>query len=308
MSVKKVSAEIFELDSARSRLRTEAIDPGNFLAVGPYLEAVRVSAGLSVQEIVESTHIKPQFIEAIEAMALKKLPSKPFAIGFVRAYAEALELDADAVVARFKDEAGYERESETMAAAPRQAAKPEPKAEPLEERSELTLLVFVAALAFTIWCASLITRPQDTEVPLKLVGVPQLADSAESGQAIMTPLAADALPAPGGLRSGDDLLLAPIAPQIGPERVEARIINRVEPVFPPRCIAGAQATESVELAFTIRTDGLVVSERVVNATNPCFERAALNAIRQWTFSPRVVDGLAKTAFDQRAVVTFAKPL
>jgi hypothetical protein len=41
-------------------------------------------------------------VEAIEALRLKDLPSRPFTIGYIRAYAQALGFPGDAAIARFK--------------------------------------------------------------------------------------------------------------------------------------------------------------------------------------------------------------
>jgi cytoskeleton protein RodZ len=52
-----------------------------------------------------ATHVRAPSIAAIETMSLDALPSRPFAVGYVKAYARALGLDQDAVVARFRREA-----------------------------------------------------------------------------------------------------------------------------------------------------------------------------------------------------------
>lgn len=73
--------------------------------IGQSLRMIREARGLSVDAVAEMTRIRPSYIEAIEQSDMSALPSRPFAIGYVRAYAQALGLDGDAVVARFKAEA-----------------------------------------------------------------------------------------------------------------------------------------------------------------------------------------------------------
>lgn len=51
-------------------------------------------------------HIKAAYLNAIELMRLDDLPSRPFALGFVKTYAEALGVDASAAVAKFKETTG----------------------------------------------------------------------------------------------------------------------------------------------------------------------------------------------------------
>lgn len=297
MSATNSSAEIFELEDARARLRAADIDPKNFLAVGPYLEAVREQHGLSLATLSDRTHIKASYLEAIERMAVGSLPSKPFAIGFVRVYAEALGLDAAPIVDRFKEEAGFERlhrrDASPESKSPDKAAAPEPM--------RLSLLAVLAIVAFMIWCAYLVTHPtaESVKKPLNLSGVPLAAENLSASPAA----AAEPAPLPAAAAPAFEPPAVPPLPVI----VEAQLVEKVDAVYPPACEAAAGAVESVELAFTITPEGAVVSERVVASTNPCFERAALNALKRWRFSPRTIDGAPRPAFEQRASFRFDRP-
>jgi hypothetical protein len=73
--------------------------------LGEALAAARVSLGLDVEDIASATRLKASYIRAIEAFDFAALPSRPFVIGFIRAYARALGLETEAVVARFRAEA-----------------------------------------------------------------------------------------------------------------------------------------------------------------------------------------------------------
>jgi cytoskeleton protein RodZ len=70
--------------------------------VGEALKAIRHDQGLSLVDLAERTRVRRAYLEAIEEMRLDALPSRPFTIGYVRAYATALGLDPDAAVERFK--------------------------------------------------------------------------------------------------------------------------------------------------------------------------------------------------------------
>jgi cytoskeleton protein RodZ len=72
--------------------------------VGAFLKAVREHRGRGVAEIAATTRISRSYLVALEEGNLAVLPSRPFLIGYVRAYAKALDLDEDAVAARFKAE------------------------------------------------------------------------------------------------------------------------------------------------------------------------------------------------------------
>ncbi len=70
--------------------------------IGAALKAARELRGLNLQELADSTRIRRSYLAAIEEMRLEELPSRPFTIGYIRAYAAALGLDGDAAVERFR--------------------------------------------------------------------------------------------------------------------------------------------------------------------------------------------------------------
>jgi transcriptional regulator with XRE-family HTH domain len=74
--------------------------------IGAALRAIREARGLTVEDVSEITRVRPSFLTALEEMRLKDLPSRPFVVGYLRAYAQALDLDPDAAVGRFRAEHG----------------------------------------------------------------------------------------------------------------------------------------------------------------------------------------------------------
>ena len=72
--------------------------------VGDALRRARQSLGLEIDDIAQATHVRAAFIDALERRDLEPLPARPFAVGYVRAYARALGLDPDQVAARFRKE------------------------------------------------------------------------------------------------------------------------------------------------------------------------------------------------------------
>jgi cytoskeletal protein RodZ len=72
--------------------------------IGQALKAVREFRGLSLEDVAETTRVRRAYLAAIEELRLELLPSRPFTIGYIRAYAAALGLDAEAAVERFKAE------------------------------------------------------------------------------------------------------------------------------------------------------------------------------------------------------------
>lgn len=78
--------------------------PEHFDQLGLYLRAVREHRGLTVQDLAAATRIRKLYLDAIEEGDMSALPSRPFALGYVRGYAQSLGLDGELAVARFKAE------------------------------------------------------------------------------------------------------------------------------------------------------------------------------------------------------------
>lgn len=77
---------------------------GASAGVGVALRAYRLRGGRDLTDVAETLHIRRPFLQAIEDGRYEDLPGPTYAAGFVRAYAEYLELDADEAVRRFKRE------------------------------------------------------------------------------------------------------------------------------------------------------------------------------------------------------------
>lgn len=70
--------------------------------VGGRLRAAREAQGRSIAELTAMTKVPSRTLEAIERMDLSALPSGPYATGFVRTYARALGVDAEAAVTEMR--------------------------------------------------------------------------------------------------------------------------------------------------------------------------------------------------------------
>jgi cytoskeleton protein RodZ len=79
------------------------------MGVGTQLRRARESRGVTVRDLADSTKIPTRQIDAIESERYEKLPGGIFGRGYVRAVAEALRLDADAIVGAYRDETEPER-------------------------------------------------------------------------------------------------------------------------------------------------------------------------------------------------------
>ena len=74
------------------------------MSTGVFLRTARERAHLTIAAVSDATKVKAEHLEAIEWMRLDRLPALPYAIGFVKAYARHLGLDAEAVAIQFKIE------------------------------------------------------------------------------------------------------------------------------------------------------------------------------------------------------------
>ena len=72
--------------------------------VGAILGDARTASGLELTDIARDTRVPVRHLAAIEADAHDNLPALPYAIGFVKAFARAVGLDAEAVGAQFRAE------------------------------------------------------------------------------------------------------------------------------------------------------------------------------------------------------------
>lgn len=81
-----------------------ADDGADMVSVGDRLAAERKRAGLSIETAAAACKVRADYLRAIERLDLSALPTLGYAIGYVRAYAISLGLEADPVVKAFKSE------------------------------------------------------------------------------------------------------------------------------------------------------------------------------------------------------------
>jgi protein TonB len=98
----------------------------------------------------------------------------------------------------------------------------------------------------------------------------------------------------GGVIGGMGGAPPPPKPKLnGPLRVggnvqAARIINRVQPVYPPLA-RQTRISGTVRLHAIIGKDGTIQSLEVMNG-HPLLQQAALDAVRQWRYQPTLLNG------------------
>jgi cytoskeleton protein RodZ len=101
----EVGKHVSPVGDGLGSLRPTPVQLDERLPIGAALAAARLSLDLAVEDIASATRVRTGYLIAIESADFDALPARPFVVGYVRAYAMALGLDADAVVARFRAEA-----------------------------------------------------------------------------------------------------------------------------------------------------------------------------------------------------------
>ena len=75
--------------------------PSEQITVGRLLRDAREEHALSLEDICRETRVVKDYLEAVEADEFDRLPSKAFARGIIRSYADCVGLSADTMVARY---------------------------------------------------------------------------------------------------------------------------------------------------------------------------------------------------------------
>jgi cytoskeletal protein RodZ len=162
--------------------------------VGEFLQERREDLGLDLDEIGAMLRIKPGYLAALEQGRSHDLPGPTYAIGFIRAYADFLGLDADQVLVRFKAEAAG-------ATARPDLALPVPLGERSLPGGALVLVALIVALCgYGIWYY-LSTDERDR--PQRVAAVPAALQTA--------PVVAPALVSPGDATAASSAANSPPA-------------------------------------------------------------------------------------------------
>ncbi|MEM7739296.1 MAG: TonB family protein [Pseudomonadota bacterium] len=305
----KSVADVVALDQERQK-RADPAD-SSLNTAGGMLRAAREAMNLDIAAVAEGTNIKTEHLIAIEAMDLDNLPSQPYTMGFVRAYARQVALPEDALMERFRLQAGWIIQERATGLGTNRPAQPP------REGKELSVLLLFSIIGFALWCAwkllisnapvpagdtarfaytgqdvddvPVVERP--VEVPLTpLEDATGEAESAAPGSTMAPstnpqPSADQSQDAADDAEANSAPVVAPIVEQPVIETRTPRLFTRVEPVYPPNCEGNAAPVETVLVSFTINARGRVVSTRVGQSTNVCFNGAATAALARWRYDP-----------------------
>lgn len=245
--------------------------------VGALLKASRLRCGENLNDIAQQLRIRYSYLHALEEARVKELPGPTYAVGFVRAYAEHLGLDANEVVRRFKLE-------NQKANGKSELVFPTPMPEGGVPSGAIVLVgVVIASLAYGGWYLSTIKEGMFEEyispLPDRLMAlVPSglLTDSQTSGDKpsrIDMASEATSRPEPSPSSATAAVPTAPVLPPAASEIPAASPVPAVPPVAVPHidtrvqsATAGAPAT--VPAPAAPRTELAAVVPSVPKAKEP----------------------------------------
>ncbi|GGG42179.1 hypothetical protein GCM10010964_32080 [Caldovatus sediminis] len=84
-------------------LRPDIVAAEAAARAGEELREARLALGLTLEEVAQRLRIRRPYLQALEEGRLGDLPAAVYAVGFLRSYAEALGLDAEAMIRRFRE-------------------------------------------------------------------------------------------------------------------------------------------------------------------------------------------------------------
>jgi cytoskeletal protein RodZ len=132
-------------------------------SVGQHLRALREAKRMSVAEVSRATRVPAASVERIEADRFDELPGEVFVRGFLRAYARALEVPVDEVLAR------YTASRRVAWVTPLPITSP---VRPARSRRFGVAIAFVLLLILFTLALSIVLRPRGDDMPQELSARP----------------------------------------------------------------------------------------------------------------------------------------
>jgi cytoskeleton protein RodZ len=150
---------------------------GNVFEIGGSLAAARRARGLELVDVEARTRIRTKQLEALESERWDDLPGRAYARAFLRSYASALDLDADALVDEFELRFPHD--------------EPEPQPTRRTRRRYPLRLTLVAAAIATVIGIVAWNNPSPKTVELPSLAPPPAAKAPAKSHAVTQPVKVD---------------------------------------------------------------------------------------------------------------------
>lgn len=85
---------------------------------------------------------------------------------------------------------------------------------------------------------------------------------------------------------------------------DARPITRVPPLYPERCMRGAEDMETVHMRFDVTGQGATENIEVIESSSRCLNSPAINAVERWIYRPKLIDGAPARRDGVETLITF----
>ncbi|MDB5460635.1 MAG: putative transcriptional regulator [Caulobacteraceae bacterium] len=215
--------------------------------IGQALRALREAQGLSLEAIAQTTCIRRAYLQALEEMNIEALPSRPFAIGYVRAFAQTLGVNSEIAVAKFREDAPSPEEALKAPVGVRKERDP--------RLSWLAGAGAVVVTAVVIWnlAQHAVARDGGPTPPVPVTNAPPPAPLAAKGPVAL----ASAQPAP----ADSDVPTPYVTPGMtkGPDGKSVPTAPAVKAALNPRAaVYGAPANQAVVTLQAIKGASLVI--------------------------------------------------
>jgi cytoskeleton protein RodZ len=232
-------------------------------AVGTVLRERREELGYDLDAIGEALRIKPIYLAALEQGRAQDLPGATYAIGFIRAYAQLLDLDSDRILDSYKAECA------DVHARPDLSLPVALDARSLPRGPILLVGVILAACGYGTWYY---LSTGERSRPERVAAVPAELQRAVQGAAV--PSLADASPAPVNPAPAPSAAAVSSAPRFGsgllsPQGSSPAVLAPGSPN--PGLVASPAAAALPQMAATVPPAS---SDKATSATAPAGDPGA----------------------------------
>jgi cytoskeletal protein RodZ len=175
--------------------------------IGAYLRQIRQDQSISLEEVAKKTFIPLRLLKALEEGQLDRLPEPVFVQGFIRRYAEVLNLDGLALAKTFPMNPPPKKPEPEIAEAPSPPPPPSPAPSPSSSFSLKPYLPYLltGVVALVALVSLLVPKPQTANSPAQEESSPTAEPetpptSAESSPPVPSPVASPS-PSPSPVAS-----------------------------------------------------------------------------------------------------------
>lgn len=245
--------------------------------IGDRLRQIREEQFLSIEQVAAKTLIQPRLLRAIEAGDLARLPEPIYVQGFIRRYAEALDLNGSEFAHEFS------ADLDIRAIQPSWKDSPAAQLRPIHLYAFYVFLIVaaVSGLSYLLSISSLINRPEPQAESSPVTEIDGDAPATSDSESVASGEVPETIPSPAAV---------PVEPE-SPLRIDIeltdqswlRIVVDGEKDFEGVLPEGTERTWTAENQLTIRA-GNAGGVLLAHNSGEAESMGAPGAVREITFS------------------------